>query len=732
MPEKQQYELLLKYRLAFISETWVNWCEELGTVLANDEVKDGYSERGGYPVEQKLMKQWSLAITAYADRLLQDLNNLDWPDSIKEIQKNWIGKSNGVLLNFKTEEFERYIEVFTTRPDTVFGVTFLVLAPEHRLVSDLTIPEQKEKVNQYIRESKAKSERARQSNKQVSGVFTGSYAIHPFTKEKIPIWIADYVLINYGTGAIMAVPCGDQRDWQFAKSFDINIVNIFEGVDIKDSANEQKDICLKNSDFLNSLTYNEAFSIASKEIESKGIGKIKTNFRLRDAIFSRQRYWGEPFPVYYESELPYIIENEEVVTLPEIDQYLPTKEGEPPLARAKKEDWNIFKGDRMEVNVMPGWAGSSWYYLRYMDANNDLEFCSREKSNYWGQVDLYIGGSEHAVGHLLYSRFWTKFLYDKGFVSFNEPFKKLVNQGMILGRSSLVYRINNTNTFVTAEKKSEHDVTAIHVDVSLVTNNILDINLFKKWRPEFEGAEFILNDQNNYLCDSEVEKMSKSKFNVVVPDDLIQKFGADTFRLYEMFLGPLEQYKPWDTSGINGVHNFLKKFWRLIHDEKNNFLISEEEPSKDSYKTLHKTIKKVKEDIDRLSFNTPVSALMICVNELTDQKCNSRKIISGFTLLLSPYAPHLAEEIWSKLGNKTSITKASFPIFNQNYLEESEFTYPVSFNGKMRFKATFGIDKKQKEIEKEILENENTIKYLSGKKPNKIIVVHKRIINIVF
>ena len=732
MPEKQQYELLLKYRLAFISETWVNWCEELGTVLANDEVKDGYSERGGYPVEQKLMKQWSLAITAYADRLLQDLNNLDWPDSIKEIQKNWIGKSNGVLLNFKTEEHERYIEVFTTRPDTVFGVTFLVLAPEHRLVSDLTIPEQKDKVNQYIRKSKAKSERARQSYKQVSGVFTGSYALHPFTKEKLPIWIADYVLINYGTGAIMAVPCGDQRDWQFAKSFDINIVNIFEGVDIKDSANEQKDNCLKNSDFLNSLTYKEAFSIASKEIESKGIGKVKTNFRLRDAIFSRQRYWGEPFPVYYESGLPYIIENEEVVTLPEIDQYLPTKEGEPPLARAKKEDWNIFKGDRMEVNVMPGWAGSSWYYLRYMDANNDLEFCSKDKSNYWGQVDLYIGGSEHAVGHLLYSRFWTKFLYDKGFVSFNEPFKKLVNQGMILGRSSLVYRINNTNTFVTAEKKSEHDVTAIHVDVSLVTNNILDISLFKKWRPEFEGAEFILNDQNNYLCDYEVEKMSKSKFNVVVPDDLIQKFGADTFRLYEMFLGPLEQYKPWDTSGINGVHNFLKKFWRLTHDEKNNFLISEEEPSKDSYKTLHKTIKKVKEDIDRLSFNTPVSALMICVNELTDQKCNSRKIISEFTLLLSPYAPHLAEEIWSKLGNKTSITKASFPIFNQNYLEESEFTYPVSFNGKMRFKATFGIDKKQKEIEKEILENENTIKYLSGKKPNKIIVVHKRIINIVF
>ena len=556
--ENKKQNILLKYRLAYLSDTLVNWCSKLGTVLANDEVKDGVSERGGHPVEQKLMKQWSLRITAYADRLLQGLDKISWSDSIKEIQRNWIGKSQGVLLNFRTQNNDK-IEVFTTRPDTVFGVNFLVLAPEHDLVEKITTAEYKTKVNDYIDQVRLKSERDRQTNKIMSGVFTGAYAIHPFTGEKVEIWIADYVLANYGTGAVMAVPCGDQRDWDFAKAFDIDIINIFKDVNISNSAFEEKNVTITNSDFLNNLSSEEAIEVAIERIEMLGYGKRKTNYRLRDAVFSRQRYWGEPFPIYYKGETAYLISEENHVELPKVDKYLPTSSGEPPLARSKKEDWNIYEGDRMETNVMPGWAGSSWYFIRYMDPDNTEEFCSREKSNYWNQVDLYIGGAEHAVGHLLYSRFWVKFLFDKNLISFDEPFKKLINQGMILGRSNFVYRIKNTNKFVTYEKRKEYNVLKIHVDINIVDNDILNIEKFKSWRNEFKHAEFILNEKGNYTCGFETEKMSKSKHNVQTPDALIERYGADTLRLYEMFLGPLEQYKPWDVRGINGVHNFLKK-----------------------------------------------------------------------------------------------------------------------------------------------------------------------------
>ena len=595
-------------------------------------MKDGVSERGGHPVEQKLMKQWSLRITAYADRLLQGLDKISWSDSIKEIQRNWIGKSQGVLLNFRTQNNDK-IEVFTTRPDTVFGVNFLVLAPEHDLVEKITTAEYKTKVNDYIDQVRLKSERDRQTNKIMSGVFTGAYAIHPFTGEKVEIWIADYVLANYGTGAVMAVPCGDQRDWDFAKAFDIDIINIFKDINISNSAFEEKNVTITNSDFLNNLSSEEAIEVAIERIEMLGYGKRKTNYRLRDAVFSRQRYWGEPFPIYYKGETAYLISEDNHVELPKVDKYLPTSSGEPPLARSKKEDWNIYEGDRMETNVMPGWAGSSWYFIRYMDPDNTKEFCSREKSNYWNQVDLYIGGAEHAVGHLLYSRFWVKFLFDKNLISFDEPFKKLINQGMILGRSNFVYRIKNTNKFVTYEKRKEYNVLKIHVDINIVDNDILNIEKFKSWRNEFKHAEFILNEKGNYTCGFETEKMSKSKHNVQTPDALIERYGADTLRLYEMFLGPLEQYKPWDVRGINGVHSFLKKFWRLVHDYQGNFFVVDEKPCEKNYKTLHKTIKKVEEELERNSFNTVVSTLMICVNELIDQKCNYREIISDFTIL---------------------------------------------------------------------------------------------------
>jgi leucyl-tRNA synthetase len=729
--EVEKEKMLLHYRLAFLSDTWVNWCEGLGTVLANDEVKDGLSERGGFPVEQKLMKQWSLRITAYADRLISGLDTVDWSDSIKEIQKNWIGKSKGASVSFKLENSEDEIEVFTTRPDTIFGVNFIVLAPEHELVDTITSSEQKKIVGEYVNTAKLKSERDRQADKSVTGVFTGAYAIHPFTGDKVQVWIGDYVLASYGTGAVMAVPCGDQRDWDFATHFGLEIINIFEGIDVSEGANEDKSVTIANSDFLNGLKVKKAMNLAIYKIEEGGFGKGKINYRLRDAIFSRQRYWGEPFPVYYKGETACILEDEKYVTLPPVDKYLPTSSGEPPLARAKKEDWNVFEGDSMETNIMPGWAGSSWYFLRYMDPNNDGEFCAKEKSDYWGQVDLYIGGAEHAVGHLLYSRFWTKFLYDRGFIGFDEPFKKMINQGMILGRSNFVYRIKDTNTFVSFDKRKEHKTTRLHVDIDFIDNDMLDVEKFKNWREEYADAEFILNEDGKYLCGHEVEKMSKSKYNVQTPDKLVEDFGADTLRLYEMFLGPLEQFKPWDVKGINGVHNFLRKFWRLVHDAENNFEVSLEKPSQANYKTLHKTIKKVEEEIERHSFNTVVSTFMICINELTEQKCNSKEIITEFTILLSSYAPHISEEIWQKLGNETSVTMATFPVFNTDYLVENEINYPVSFNGKMRFKITLPAEMTKEEVEAEVLKHERTAHYLEGKSPKKVIVVPKRIVNIV-
>ena len=729
--EKEQEKILLNYRLSFLSDTWVNWCEGLGTVLANDEVKDGLSERGGFPVEQKLMKQWSLRITAYADRLISGLDTVDWSESIKEIQKNWIGKSKGASVSFKVEDSEDRIEVFTTRPDTIFGVNFMVLSPEHELVEKLTISSQKENVESYVKKAKLKSERERQADKSVSGVFTGSFAIHPFTGNKVAIWIGEYVIATYGTGAVMAVPCGDQRDWDFATHFGIEIINIFDGVDISENANEQIDVLIANSDFLNGLPAKKAIQKAIEEIEKGGFGEGKINYRLRDAIFSRQRYWGEPFPVYYKDETAYILEDDKHITLPKVDKYLPTSSGEPPLARAKKEDWNVFEGDRMETNIMPGWAGSSWYFLRYMDPTNDGEFCGKEKSDYWGQVDLYIGGAEHAVGHLLYSRFWTKFLYDRGFIGFDEPFKKMINQGMILGRSNFVYRIKDSNTFVSFDKRKEHKTVRLHVDIRIVDNDVLDVEAFKNWRKEYSDAEFILSDDGKYLCGNEVEKMSKSKYNVQTPDELVEKFGADTLRLYEMFLGPLEQFKPWDTKGINGVHNFIRKFWRLVHDDENNFLVSDDKPTQENHKTLHKTIKKVEEEINRHSFNTVVSTFMICVNELTEQKCNSREIVSDFTILLSSYAPHISEEIWNKLGNENSVTIAEFPKFNESYLVEDQINYPVSFNGKMRFKILLDAELTKDEVEDEVMKHEKTANYLDGKSPKKVIVVPKRIVNIV-
>ena len=729
--EQKKQDVLLYYRLAFLSETMVNWCPDLGTVLANDEVKNGLSERGGFPVEQKKMTQWSLRITAYADRLNYSLKDLDWSDSLKEIQRNWIGKSKGAILNFQLESFKCKIDVFTTRPDTVFGVNFLVLAPEHKLVSQIVTSEHLDSVNTYINISKLKTERDRQSDKKVSGVFTGSYAIHPFSGEKVAVWIADYVLAPYGTGAVMAVPCGDQRDWLFANNFNIDILNVFKDKDISESAYENKDAVIINSGFLNGLSCNEAIAKAIAFAVEKKVGQEKINYRLRDAVFSRQRYWGEPFPIYYKKNTPYLVDDDVVVELPNIDKYLPTKNGDPPLARAHESDWNFFKGDSMDTNIMPGWAGSSWYFLRFMDPHNETEFVSKEKSDYWNQVDLYIGGAEHAVGHLLYSRFWTKFLFDKGYISFNEPFKKLINQGMILGRSNYVYRVKDSNKFVTKSQKNNFETTALHVDINIVDNDILDIDKFKKWRKEYENAEFILED-GRYECGFEIEKMSKSKYNTQTPDDLIEKFGADTLRLYEMFLGPLEQFKPWSTKGINGVHNFLRKLWRHLHDEHNNILITENTASENSFKTIHRAIKRVEEDIERYSFNTVVSNLMICLNELVEQKCRDRDIISSFIILLSPYAPHIAEEIWFELGEDSSITLSNFPVFDASILVEKEFEYPISFNGKMRYKLAFTLDASKENIENSVMNHEKTIHYLAGKSPKKIIIVPKKIVNIVF
>ena len=608
----------------------------------------------------------------------------------------------------------------------------IVLAPEHELVNIITTQGQKQEVENYCQQTALKSERDRQSDvKSITGAFTGAYALNPFNGEKIPIWIGDYVLASYGTGAVMAVPCGDQRDWNFATHFGIEIKNIFKDTDVSQGANDDKSAIIDNSDFLSGLTAKEAIQTAILAIEEKGLGKGKTNYRLRDAIFSRQRYWGEPFPVFYENNTPQLTSSNTCVELPAVDKYLPTDQGDPPLARAKKEDWNIFQGDRMEYNTMPGWAGSSWYFLRYMDPQNSTEFVSKEKVEYWGQVDLYIGGAEHAVGHLLYSRFWTKFLFDRGFINFDEPFKKMINQGMILGRSNFVYRVKDSNTFVSFDKRKEYKTSRLHVDIDLVNNDCLNIEGFKNWRDEYKDAEFILNDEGQYLCGFEIEKMSKSKYNVQTPDQLVEKFGADTLRMYEMFLGPLEQFKPWDTKGINGVHNFLRKFWRLAHNEKNTFDVSEAQPTKKEYKALHKAIKKVTDDIERYAFNTVVSTLMIAVNELNELKCNNKFILQDLLVLIAPYAPHFAEELWEKLGHTESITQATWPTFDAKYLQEDSFTYPVSFNGKMRFTLELSANLSKEEIEKAVLSYDKTKQYLDDNTPKRLIVVPKKIVNIV-
>ena len=734
--KQQQEEILLSYRLAFRSETLVNWCAELGTVLANDEIKDGLSERGGHPVEQKKMMQWSLRITAYAQRLIDDLNALDWTEAIKEQQRNWIGRSQGASIRFEVfsdelaldEKLE--IEVFTTRPDTIFGVSYMTLAPEHELVARITTEDFKIAVSDYINKTKKRSERDRMSDvKTVSGQFTGAYVIHPFTGDKIPVWIGDYVLASYGTGAVMAVPAHDARDFAFAKHYNLPMLQVISGGNLPTESHDGKEGELLNSSFLNGLQVKDATAAIIAKIEEKGIGEGKIQYRLRDAIFSRQRYWGEPFPIYYEEGLPKTVEDKDLpLKLPAVEKYLPTKTGEPPLARAKH--WKTTEGFDFETNTMPGWAGSSWYFLRYMDANNKGMFVSKEAESYWKNVDLYIGGSEHATGHLLYSRFWMKFLYDLGFVSEKEPFKKMINQGMILGRSNFVYRIKDTHKFVSHGLKDQYETTAIHVDVNLVENDVLDLEKFKLWRAEYKNAAFIL-EENSYKCGAEIEKMSKSKFNVVSPDLIVEKYGADTLRMYEMFLGPLEQFKPWNTNGISGVNNFLRKFWRLFHNDKGVFLVSEEKPSIEELKILHKTIKKVQEDIEGFSFNTSVSTFMVCVNELTALRCNKREILEPLILLMCSYAPHISEELWMLLGHKQGVSYQSFPKFKPSVLVESSHEYPVSFNGKMRFKEEYSLDLSKEELEMQILAHEKTIHYLNGLKPKKIIIVPKKIINIV-
>jgi len=733
---REQGETLLAYRLAFRSETMVNWCPELGTVLANDEIKEGLSERGGFHVVQKKMMQWSMRITAYAQRMIDGLDTVDWTEAIKEQQRNWIGRSKGASVHFDLEsdalasDENLEVEVFTTRPDTIFGVSYMTLAPEHEYVYRITTDEYKDAVAAYIDKTKKRSERDRMSDvKTVSGQFTGAYVKHPFTGAKIPVWIGDYVLASYGTGAVMAVPAHDSRDFAFANHFDLPIMQVISGGNLPEESHDGKEGTLLNSDFLNGLEVKDATAAIIAKIEDKGIGKGKIQYRLRDAIFSRQRYWGEPFPIYFEDGLPKAMDDKDLpLTLPEVEKYLPTEDGEPPLARAKH--WETADGNAIETNTMPGWAGSSWYFLRYMDATNDGEFVSKVAQSYWRNVDLYIGGSEHATGHLLYSRFWMKFLFDMGFVSEQEPFKKMINQGMILGRSNFAYRIKDTNTFVSYGIKDQHDTTPIHVDVNMVENDVLDIEALKVWRPDFTNAEFILED-GDYKCGAEVEKMSKSKFNVVSPDLIVEKYGADTLRMYEMFLGPLEQFKPWNTNGISGVNNFLRKLWRLFHDAENNFVVSDAESTKEELKTLHRTIKKVQEDVEAFSFNTSVSTFMVCVNELTAQKCNKRSILEPLVILMCSYAPHISEELWELLGHSDGVTYQEFPTFEASHLVESSHTYPVSFNGKMRFKVEFPLDMDRVEIEKQILAHEKSAHYLDGKTPKKVIIVPKKIINIV-
>lgn len=725
--EKEQQEILMNYRIAYLGDTLVNWCPQLGTVLANDEVSEGLSIRGGYPVEQKKMRQWCLRVSAYAQRLLDGLDDVDWTDSLKETQRNWIGRSVGAVMKFKTPGGVSF-DIFTTRADTIFGVTFMVLAPESELVEQLTTPEQRNAVDAYILKTKKRTERERIADKSVSGVFSGSYALHPFTGDLLPIWISDYVLAGYGTGAIMAVPAHDSRDYAFAKHFNLSIVPLIEGCDISEESFDAKEGILMNSGFLNGLPVKEAIVKAIEEVEERNLGFRKVNFRLRDAIFSRQRYWGEPFPVYYKDGMPYTLDEGELpLELPEVDKYLPTESGEPPLGRAR--NWQTREGYPLELSTMPGFAGSSAYYLRYMDPRNSQALVSKEANSYWRSVDLYIGGTEHATGHLIYSRFWNKFLFDLGVSCEQEPFRKLVNQGMIQGRSNFVYRIKETNTFVSLNLKDQYDVTPIHVDVNIVHNDVLDVEAFRNWNPEYKNAEFILED-GKYICGWAVEKMSKSMFNVVNPDVIVENYGADTLRLYEMFLGPLELSKPWDTNGIDGVHRFLRRLWNLFHTN-GEFLVSDEDPTKEELKSLHKLIKKVSFDIENFSFNTSVSAFMICVNELSQLKCNKKTILSDLLVCLAPFAPHIAEELWHKLGNEQTICDAKFPELNEEYLKENVFSYAISFNGKSRFVLEFPADVSNAEIEKTVLENPYSQKWLDGKSPRKVIIVPRKIVNIV-
>ena len=732
MTEKEKSDTLMNYRIAYLGNTMVNWCPALGTVLANDEVSEGVSVRGGYPVEQKLMYQWCLRVSAYAQRLLDGLDKLDWTESLKETQRNWIGRSEGAEMRFHVDNSDIDLEIFTTRADTVFGVTFMVLAPESKYVDMITTPEQKEAVKEYIDSIKHKTERERMIDKKVTGVFTGAYAINLLSGKKIPVWVSDYVLAGYGTGAIMAVPAHDSRDYAFARHFDLPIIPLIEGADVSEQSFDAKEGKMINSEGpelnLNGMEVKDAIARTKQFIEEKGIGKVKVNYRLRDAIFSRQRYWGEPFPVYYKDGIPTMMDIESLpLLLPEVDKYLPTESGEPPLGRA--ENWKTPEGYPIELNTMPGFAGSSAYYLRYMDPHNNDALVSEEADNYWRNVDLYIGGTEHATGHLIYSRFWNKFLYDLGKVCEAEPFRKLINQGMIQGRSNFVYRIKDTNTFVSAGLKDQYDVTPIHVDVNIVSNDILDLDKFRAWRPEFATAEFVLED-GKYVCGYAVEKMSKSMFNVVNPDDIVERYGADTLRLYEMFLGPLEQSKPWDTNGIDGVNRYLKKLWGLFY-KNDQLTVTDAEPTAENLKTLHKLIKKVTTDIENFSYNTSISAFMIALSELTQQKCTSRQVLEQYLILLAPFAPHIAEELWHAMGNTTTICDAAWPEFNEEYVKESSVKMAVSFNGKARYTIEVPADMPAAEVEKVALAHEGAAKWTEGKTVRKVIVVPGKIVNIV-
>ena len=737
--ERRRSEVLMNYRIAYLAETAVNWCEKLGTVLANDEVQDGVSIRGGYPVVQKMMKQWSLRVSAYAQRLLDGLDGLDWSQSIKETQRNWIGRSEGAEMVFYTEgEDPVAINIFTTRADTVYGVTFMVLAPESEYVSLVTTSDQKDEVDKYLEQTRKRTERERIADRRVSGVFSGSYAVNPVSHCRIPIYISDYVLAGYGTGAIMAVPAHDSRDYAFARHFALPIVPLVEGADVSEESFDAKEGTVINSPagtpaegqlVLNGLSVSEAIEAAKKYIVASGLGKVKVNYRLRDAIFSRQRYWGEPFPIYYKDGVPYTVDEKDLpVVLPEIDKFLPTDTGEPPLGRAA--DWT-YRGYPLELSTMPGFAGSSAYYLRYEDPQNSDALVSVEANGYWRNVDLYLGGSEHATGHLIYCRFWTKFLFDYGYIKDDEPFAKLINQGMIQGRSNFVYRIKNTNTFVSYSKKESYDTTEIHVDVNLVENDILDTDRFRRWQPEFADAEFVVDADGKYRCGWAVEKMSKSMYNVVNPDDIVERYGADTLRLYEMFLGPVEQSKPWDTKGIDGVHRFLKRLWALVYDAQGNLLLDDRQPTEEELKTLHKTIKKITYDIENFSFNTSVSAFMICVNELSTAKCSKRAIIEPLAVILAPFAPHIAEEIYSLCGNSTTVCDAAFPECDERHLVEATVKYPVSFNGKVRFTLDLPADTSVEDVEKSALAHDETQKWLQGKAVRKVIVVPRKIVNIV-